>query len=149
MFFGKHFSSHKPASRAATAVAATPHFARRQQRRCSTELFSRRSQSSYPKLPSVSPRVLHIRCATEDDDIIIARDDDLIAPAASQPYMPEKWPDFSNMKVDPDVRRKFFNRKNECDMIIHHLKGDPTAALLLLGPKNSGKSVRHANLNST
>ena len=59
--------------------------------------------------------------------------------------MPEVWPDFSKLAVDPDIEEKFFNRKEEYDMITGHLKEQPTVSLLLLGPKNSGKSVRHAN----
>ncbi|KAL4514280.1 hypothetical protein Ndes2437A_g01001 [Nannochloris sp. 'desiccata'] len=44
------------------------------------------------------------------------------------------------MKIDPSVRVKFFNRKKGYGMIIDHLKEEPTVSLLLLGPKNSGKS---------
>ena len=51
----------------------------------------------------------------------------------------------SKMKVDPDIEDKFFNRKKGYEMITGHLKGQPKVSLLLLGPKNSGKSVRHAN----
>ena len=61
--------------------------------------------------------------------------------------MPEKWPDFSKVEVDPAVRGKFFNRKEEYDMIMGHLKDEPTVSLLLLGPQNSGKSVGHANIS--
>ncbi|KAH7617852.1 hypothetical protein NADE_000056 [Nannochloris sp. 'desiccata'] len=55
--------------------------------------------------------------------------------------MPEVWPDFSKTKVDPDIEDTFFNRKEEYDMIMDHLNRKPTVPLLLLGPKNSGKSA--------
>ncbi|KAH7620754.1 hypothetical protein NADE_003367 [Nannochloris sp. 'desiccata'] len=55
--------------------------------------------------------------------------------------MPEEWPDFSKMEIDPDIENNFFNRKEEYDMIIEHLNGTPKVSLLLLGPKNSGKSA--------
>ena len=73
-----------------------------------------------------------------------AKNDVAMAPAG-QPYMPEAWPDFSKLKVDPDIVEKFFNRKEEYDMIMDHLKRQPTVSLLLLGPMHCGKSVRHAN----
>ncbi|KAG7670933.1 hypothetical protein KSW81_004363 [Nannochloris sp. 'desiccata'] len=73
-----------------------------------------------------------------------AKDDDAIAEAqlasAAEAFMPEVWPDFSKMKVDPDSVVKFFNRKKGYEMIRGHLKRQPTLSLLLLGPKNSGKS---------
>ncbi|KAG7666833.1 hypothetical protein KSW81_000601 [Nannochloris sp. 'desiccata'] len=69
-----------------------------------------------------------------------AKEDDAIAPAG-QPHMPEEWPDFSKMEIDPDIENNFFNRKEEYDMIIEHLNGTPKVSLLLLGPKNSGKSA--------
>ena len=97
-------------------------------------------------MPSISPRELqrsilstitYIPRATKDDDDAVA--------LAAELYLADVWPDFSKKKVDPAVRIKFFNRKREYDMIVDHLKEEPTVSLLLLGPKNSGKSVSHAN----
>ena len=128
------------AVRAATAVVAKQHIAHRQQ--CSTEFYSWRCQSSYSKLPSISPRVSHITRATEGDDSIVHEDD-----ALAQPYMPEEWPDFSKMKVAPDVEYKFFHRKEEYEMILGHLNSEPSEIILLFGPQHSGKSVSHANVS--
>jgi hypothetical protein len=139
------------AVRAATAVVAKQHIAHRQQ--CSTEFYSWRSQSSYPKRPSISPRysqksslstAAHIPRATKDDGDAIAPPARAAA-AAAEPYMPEEWPDFSKKEVVPGISIEFFHRKNEYDMIMAHLDGEPSIPLLLLGPPNSGKSVRHAN----
>ena len=97
-------------------------------------------------MPSISPRELqrsilstitYIPRATKDDDDAVA--------LAAELYLADVWPDFSKKKVDPAVRIKFFNRKREYDMIVDHLKEEPTVSLLLLGPKNSGKSVSHTN----
>lgn len=128
------------ALRAATAVVATPRFGcRRLQRPCSTQVCGRRSQSSYPKLPSIFPRDLKRSILSTVAHIPrAAKEDDAIAPAG-QPHMPEEWPDFSKMEIDPDIENNFFNRKEEYDMIIEHLNGTPKVSLLLLGPKNSGK----------
>jgi hypothetical protein len=81
--------------------------------------------------------VSHIPHATKDDDAIA----DAQLASAAEAFMPDVWPDFSKMKIDPSVRVKFFNRKKGYGMIIDHLKEEPTVSLLLLGPKNSGKSV--------
>ncbi|KAH7622167.1 hypothetical protein NADE_004757 [Nannochloris sp. 'desiccata'] len=54
--------------------------------------------------------------------------------------MPEVWPDFSKKNVDSDIEEKFFNRNKAYKMITGHLKQRPEVSLLLLGPKNSGKS---------
>ncbi|KAG7668391.1 hypothetical protein KSW81_002277 [Nannochloris sp. 'desiccata'] len=81
---------------------------------------------------SILRTVAHIPCATKEDEAI--------APAG-QPHMPDVWPDFSATKIDPDIENSFFNRKEEYDMIIEHLNGAPKVSLLLLGPKNSGKSA--------
>ena len=143
------FSEKSPG--AATAVVATPRFGCRLQRPCSTQFYGRRSQSTYPKLPSIFPKnlqrsilpaVTHIPRAAKDDDDAVAQ-----TVAAGQPHMPEKWPDFSKVKVDPSVRKKFFNRKEEYSMLMDHLKEEPTVPLLLLGPKNSGKSVSYATVS--
>ena len=140
------------APRAATAVVATPRFGCCcLQRPRSTKFYGWRSQSSYPKLPSIFPRnlqrlilptVSHIPRAAKDD-VAIADAGQLAS--AAEAFMPEVWPDFSKLTVDPDIVEKYFNRKEEYDMIMDHLKEQPTVSLLLLGPKNSGKSVRHAN----
>jgi hypothetical protein len=61
--------------------------------------------------------------------------------------MPEKWPDFSKAKVDPEIGYSFFNRKEEYEIIMKRLEGAPNVSLLLLGPKNSGKSVSSANVS--
>jgi hypothetical protein len=130
---------------AATAVVATPRFGCRR-RPCSTQMYSRRSQSSYPKLlfifprnlqRSILPTVSHIPHATKDDDSIA----DAQLASATEAFLPEVWPDFSKKTVDPDIEEKFFNRKKGYELITDHLKEKPKAALLLLGPKNSGKSV--------
>jgi hypothetical protein len=60
--------------------------------------------------------------------------------------MPEEWPVLSQ-KVDPDIEDKFFNRTNEYGMVMDHLNSKPSQPLLLLGPKNSGKSVSPANVS--
>ena len=148
MHSGKPLSFKATAPRVATAVVATPRFGcRRLQRPCSTEIYGRRSQSSSPKMPSISPRELqrsilstitYIPRATKDDDDAVA--------LAAELYLADVWPDFSKKKVDPAVRIKFFNRKREYDMIVDHLKEEPTVSLLLLGPKNSGKSVSQCQL---
>ncbi|KAG7673829.1 hypothetical protein KSW81_007017 [Nannochloris sp. 'desiccata'] len=85
---------------------------------------------------SILPGVSHIPHATKDDDAIA----DAQLASAAEAFMPEVWPDFSKMKVDSDIVVKFFNRKKGYEMIRGHLKRQPTLALLLLGPKNSGKS---------
>ncbi|KAG7674132.1 hypothetical protein KSW81_005971 [Nannochloris sp. 'desiccata'] len=82
------------------------------------------------------PTVSHIPHATKDGDAIA----DAQLASAAEAFMPDVWPDFSKMKIDPSVRVKFFNRKKGYGMIIDHLKEEPTVSLLLLGPKNSGKS---------
>ncbi|KAG7667025.1 hypothetical protein KSW81_000773 [Nannochloris sp. 'desiccata'] len=79
---------------------------------------------------SILRTLAHIPRATKEDDAI-----------AGQPHMPDVWPDFSATKIDPDIENSFFNRKEEYDMIIEHLNGAPKVSLLLLGPKNSGKSA--------
>ncbi|KAH7621237.1 hypothetical protein NADE_009283 [Nannochloris sp. 'desiccata'] len=134
------------APRAATPVVVTARFGCHPlQRPCSTQFYGWRSQSSYPKLPSIFPRnlqritiptVSHIPHATKDGDAIA----DAQLASAAEAFMPDVWPDFSKMKIDPSVRVKFFNRKKGYGMIIDHLKEEPTVSLLLLGPKNSGKS---------
>lgn len=140
----------RTAAAAAAAVVATPHFQPRHlQRPWSSRSCGRPSQPSDLKPRSISSRdllqsslrtVSRIPRATKhDDDAQPAA----AAAAAGQPYMPEQWPDFSQ-KVDPAVRGKFFNRKEEYSMVMDHLKEDPTVPLLLLGPKNSGKSVSPA-----
>jgi hypothetical protein len=140
MHFAQPLSAKAAAPRAATAA---PLFGRQQ--RPSTEFDRWRSQSGYTKLSSISPRdiqrsilpaVSHIPHATKDDDAIA--DAQLVS--AGEAFMPEVWPDFSK-KVDPDIEDKFFNRKKEYEMINDHLQAKPKVALLLLGPKNSGKSV--------
>jgi hypothetical protein len=144
MHFVQPLSAKAAAPRAATAV---PHFVPRQQRPL-TDVDRWRSQSSYTKLSSISPRdlrrsilpaVSHIPHATKDEDAIA--DAQL---ASAEAFMPEVWPDFSKMKVDPDIEDEFFNRKEEYDMIMEHLNSKPKQSLLLLGPKNGGKSVSHA-----
>ncbi|KAG7667229.1 hypothetical protein KSW81_000964 [Nannochloris sp. 'desiccata'] len=55
--------------------------------------------------------------------------------------MPEEWPDFSKMKVAPNIEYTFFNRNKDYDMIMGHMNGKPSEPLLLLGPINSGKSA--------
>ncbi len=151
MHCGKPLPFKATSPRAATAVVVTLSFGRRRlQGPCSTQFYGWPSQSSYPKLPSIFPRnlqrsflptVAHIPHAAKDDDVAVAQ------PAACQPHMPEKWPDFSEMKVDPDIEDRFFNRKEEYEMIMNRLEGPPKVSLLLLGPKNSGKSVSYANVS--
>ena len=126
--------------RAISPVVATPLFGRLSS---AVELCGQPSLSSlYSKLQSISlrdfssiyPAVTHIPPTAKDDDAPPA--------AATRPYyMPEEWPDFSKKKVDPDVRKKFFNRMEEYDMVMRHLNDKPSKLLLLLGPINSGKSV--------
>ena len=153
MHCGESLSFKATAARAAAAVVATPHFGRRQ-RPCSSLSCGRPSQSSSLKLRSISSRDLqqeslptasYIPRATKDYDDAIAQ------PAAvavgENLYMPEEWPDFSKMKVDPNIEYKFFNRNKEYDMIMDHLNGNPSEPLLLLGPINSGKSVRLVVVN--
>ncbi|KAG7668855.1 hypothetical protein KSW81_003872 [Nannochloris sp. 'desiccata'] len=82
------------------------------------------------------PTVSHIPHATKDDDAIA----DAQLASAAEAFMPDVWPDFSKMKVDPDIEENFFNRKKAYKMITGHLKQKPKVSLLLLGPKNSGKS---------
>ena len=127
--------------RAISPVVATPLFGRLS----SAELCGQPSLSSlYSKLQSISLRefssissaVSHIPPTVKDDDAIAP-------PAATQPYMPEEWLEFSKKKVDPDVRKKVFNRMEEYDMVMRHLNDEPSKPLLLLGPTNSGKSVSH------
>ena len=98
-------------------------------------LYSKLQSISLREFSSINPAVAHIPP--------IVKDDDPIAPpaAATQPYMPEEWPEFSKKKVDPDVRKKFFNRMEEYDMVMRHLNDEPIKPLLLLGPASSGKSV--------
>ncbi|KAH7619102.1 hypothetical protein NADE_005949 [Nannochloris sp. 'desiccata'] len=143
MHCGENRSFKATAPRATTAVVATPLFGRCRQCPCSTLSCGRPSQSSYPKLPSISSRdfqrsilrtVPHIPRAAKDD-VAIAQ-----PAAAAEPYITEEWPDFSKIKVDPYIEDTFFNRKEEYDMIMSHLDRKPTVPLLLLGPKNSGKS---------
>ena len=152
MHCGESLSFKATAARAAAAVVATPHFGRRQ-RPCSSLSCGRPSQSSYLKLRYISSRDLqqsslstasHIPRAAKDDG---DDDGDAIAQPATAAvdeylYMPEEWPDFSKMKVAPNIEYKFFNRNKEYDMIMDHLSGKPSKPLLLLGPINSGKSVR-------
>ncbi|KAG7669701.1 hypothetical protein KSW81_007849 [Nannochloris sp. 'desiccata'] len=83
---------------------------------------------------SILRTVPHIPRAAKDD-VAIAQ-----PAAAAKPYITEEWPDFSKIKVDPYIEDTFFNRKEEYDMIMSHLDRKPTVPLLLLGPKNSGKS---------
>jgi hypothetical protein len=85
----------------------------------------------------------HIPRATKEDDEAMAPP----AVVAPQPYMPEEWPDFSKMQVDPDIENKFFHRKKEYDTIMGHLEDEPLTVLLLLGNQNSGKSVSHRQLS--
>ena len=98
-------------------------------------LYSKLQSISLREFSSISSAVYHIPPTVKDDDAI--------APpaAATQPYMPEEWPEFSKKKVDPDVRKKFFNRMEEYDIVMRHLNDEPSKPLLLLGPINSGKSV--------
>jgi hypothetical protein len=143
MHCGNLLSFKATALQAMKAVMALPLSGRRLQHNpCSTEFYSWRCQSSYSKLPSISPRVSHITRATEGDDSIVHEDD-----ALAQPYMPEEWPDFSKMKVAPDVEYKFFHRKEEYEMIMGHLNSEPSEIILLFGPQHSGKSVSHANVS--
>ncbi|KAG7673341.1 hypothetical protein KSW81_006555 [Nannochloris sp. 'desiccata'] len=146
MHCGKHLSFKATVSRAATPVVATPLFGCcRLQRPCSTEFYGCRSHSSYPKLPSFSPRdlqqtilptVSHITRATKDDDAIASQ-----LASADEVYTPVVCPDFPKKKIYPDIENKFFNRKKEYDMITGHLNRKPSKPLLLLGPINSGKSA--------
>ena len=102
MHCGKRLPFKATAFRAATAVAATPRFGcRHLQRPRSTKFYGWRSQSSYPKLPSVSPmdlqrRILptvsHILRSTIDDDAIA----DAQLASAAEAFMPEVWPDFED-----------------------------------------------------
>jgi hypothetical protein len=147
MHSGEPLSFKATAARAAAAAVAMPHFGRRRQRPCSTEFYGWRSESSHPKLPSISPKNL-------DRGILpaytprAAKDDDAMAqPTEGDPGMPEKWPDFSKIKIDPYVRGIFFNRKEEYSMVMEHLQEEPAVPLLLLGPKNSGKSVSQRQLS--
>ena len=138
----------------AAAVVATPHFGRRQ-RPCSSLSCGRPSQSSYLKLRYISSRDLqqsslptasHIPRATKDyDDDAIAQP--VTAAIGEHLYMPEEWPDFSRMKVAPNIEYEFFNRSKEYDMIMELLNGKPSKPLLLLGPINSGKSVSCCQLS--
>ena len=121
-----------PLKAAATMEVVVPSLSGRHLRRpCSTKLYG------WPSRPSYLPSSSHILRAAKDGD-------DIAQPAAAaQPYMPEEWPDFSTKEVDPDIERRFFNRKEEYDMIMGDLNNIPKRPLLLLGPVNSGKSVRH------
>ncbi len=119
-------SAKATAPRTATAAVATPDF--RLHRPCSTKFYGWRSQSSYPKLPSISPRnlrrnnfptALQIPRATKDDAVAVAGAQ---LASAAEAFMPEEWPDFSKKKVNSDVVLKFFNRKKGYDMIMNHLK---------------------------
>ena len=151
MHCGEPRSLKATAARAAAAVVATPHLGRCRQRPCSTVFHGWLSQSSYPKRPSISPKdlqrsilptVSYVARGTTDD-VAFTRPD----AAGQQPHMPEEWPDFSEMKVDPDIEDRFFNRSREYGMVMQHLNRKPTVPLVLLGPKNSGKSVSYANVS--
>jgi hypothetical protein len=137
MHWGESLSFKATAAPAAAAVVVTPHVGRRRQCPCSTEFYGWRSQSSYSKPPSISPRGIQriILRATKDDDPIAE-------PATDEPYMPEEWPDFSKKISFLNVRKKFFNRSREYSMLLDYLNDEPSKPLLLLGPINSGKSVR-------
>ena len=90
---------------------------------------------------SVLPTAARIPRATKDD---------FAQPTvAGGPFMPEaEWPDFSKMKVAPDVENRFFNRNREYVMLMDYLNDVPSQPLLLLGRKNSGKSVSYAIVES-
>ena len=98
-------------------------------------LYSKLNSISLREFSSISSAVSHIPPTAKDDDAIA------LPAAAAEQYMPEEWPDFSKMKIDADVRRKFFNRMEEYDIVMRHLNDEPSKPLLLLGPINSGKSV--------
>ena len=114
---------------------APPHFGRFS----STELCGQPSLSTlYSKLQFISLREFSSISPAKDDD------DDAQPVAAAQPVLPEEWPDFSKMKRAPQVRKRFFNRNKEYDIVMDHVNDEPSQPLLLLGPVNSGKSVSHA-----
>ena len=100
-----------------------------------SSLYSKLQSISLRDFSSIYPAVTHIPPIVKGDDAPPA--------AATRPYyyMPEEWPDFLKKKVDPDVRKKFFDRMEEYDMVMRHLNDKPSKLLLLLGPINSGKSV--------
>ncbi|KAG7668342.1 hypothetical protein KSW81_002231 [Nannochloris sp. 'desiccata'] len=134
MHFVQPLSFKAAAPRAATAA---PHFGRRQQRPL-TEFDRWRSQSSYTKLSSISPRdlqrsilptVSHIPHATKDDDAIA----DAQLASAAEAFMPEVWPDFSKMKVDPDNEE---NGKSELIKILKEQEG-PRILHIDLGMHNT------------
>jgi hypothetical protein len=147
MHCGEPISFKATAARAAAAAVAKPHFGRRRQRLCSTEFYGLRSQSSHPKLPSIPSKTFQ-RGILSACIPRAAKDDDAMAqPTAGDPGMPEKWPGVSKMKVDPEIEDSFFNRKDESSMVMEHLNRKPKEPLLLLGPKNSGKSVSQRQLS--
>lgn len=90
--------------RAITPVVATPLFGRLSSAElCGqpplSSLYYKLQSISLREFSSISPAVSHIPPT--------AKDDDAIAPpaVAAEQYMPEEWPDFSKMKVDPDVEK--------------------------------------------
>ncbi|KAG7673557.1 hypothetical protein KSW81_006758 [Nannochloris sp. 'desiccata'] len=125
MHFVQPLSVKAAAPRAVAArVVAAPHYGRRQQRPL-TEFDLWRSQSSYTKLSSISPRdlqrsvlpiVSHIPHATKDDATIA----DAQLASAAEAFMPEVWPDFSKKNVDSDIEE---NGKSELIKILKEQEG--------------------------